>query len=87
MNTVNRSSPQEIGILITRAGKAKAQMRLVELAVKSFLGGVFFAIGGLFDLVVVGGSPGLRESNPSLVTLITAFTFPIGMIRTATVRE
>jgi formate/nitrite transporter FocA (FNT family) len=52
----------------------------VKVCPKSFLGGVFIAIGGLFDLIVAGGAVSLRENNPSLATLIAAFTFPIGFV-------
>lgn len=64
----NGHSPQEIGRLNTRAGVAKAKLGLSELCPKSFLGGVFIAIGGLFDLIVAGGAVSLRRNNPSLAT-------------------
>jgi hypothetical protein len=39
--------------------------------------GMFITLGSLFDVIVTSGTTGLRESNPSLVTFIAAFTFPI----------
>lgn len=80
MDQNNGHSPQEIGLLVTRAGLAKAKLGWAELILKSFLGGVFIALGGLFDIYIAGGATGLRASNPSLVTLIAAFTFPIGFV-------
>lgn len=80
MDNNNGHSPQEIGRLITRAGVSKARLGWAELIVKSFLGGAFISLGGLFDLVVAGGAGGLRATNPSFVTLIAAFTFPIGFV-------
>ena len=76
----NGHSPQEIGRLITHAGVAKAKPGLSELRLKSFLGGVLIAIGGHFDLIVAGGTVNLQESNPSVATLIAAFTFPTGFV-------
>lgn len=80
MPTVNGFSPQEIANLTSRAGIAKAHLRWGELIVKSFLGGVFISLGGLVDLIVLAGSPGLRSSNPGLATLIAGFTFPLGFV-------
>ncbi|KAG5818456.1 hypothetical protein H9Q74_007401 [Fusarium xylarioides] len=65
---------------MTQSGIAKAKLPWVDLIVKSFFGGIFISLGSLFDLVVAGGAPGLRESNPSFVTLLAAFTFPIGFV-------
>jgi len=77
---VDSHNAPETQELIAEAGAAKAKLPWVDLILKAFLGGVFIALGGLFDLVVAGGSPGLRASNPALVTLIAAFTFPIGFV-------
>jgi len=74
------TAPQEIARLVTRAGVAKARMSLDVYLIKSFLGGVFIALGGLTDLVIVSGSTGLRESNPALATTIAGFLFPLGFV-------
>lgn len=55
-------------------------MPLTDLAIKSFIGGSFVAVGSLFDLVVTGGLPGIRASNPSISTLLGGFVFPIGFV-------
>lgn len=80
MEKVDAHSPSETHQLISQAGVAKSKLPWVDLIVKSFLGGVFISIGGLFDLLVASGATGLRASNPSLATLIAAFTFPIGFV-------
>lgn len=64
--------------LIAEAGVAKAKLPWLDLILKSFLGGVYISLGALFDILLVGGSPGLRQSNPSLATLIGALAFPTG---------
>ncbi|KAF1837145.1 Formate/nitrite transporter [Decorospora gaudefroyi] len=73
-------TPLETLRLIEQAGLTKARLPLLDLITKSFLGGVFIALGSAFDLVVAGGAPSLRASNPSLATLLAALTFPIGFV-------
>jgi formate/nitrite transporter len=73
-------SPSETCQLISHSGVAKAKLPWADLILKSFFGGIFISLGSLFDLVVAGGSPGGRASNPSIITLVAAFTFPIGFV-------
>jgi formate/nitrite transporter len=77
---VDAHTPVEMLRLAEQAGVAKAKLSWLDLIVKSFLGGVFIALGGAFDLVIAGGSPGLRASNPALATLLGALVFPIGFV-------
>jgi formate/nitrite transporter len=71
---------QETLRLAEQAGVAKAHLSWLDLTVKSFIGGIFISLGGGFDLVVAGGSPGLRTSNSSLSTLLSALVFPVGFV-------
>ncbi|THZ51774.1 Formate/nitrite transporter [Aureobasidium pullulans] len=80
MASVNGFSPQGIADLTTKAGIAKTRLTWGKLAVKSFFGGVFISLGGLVNLIVLAGSPGLRDSNPALAKLIAAFVFPMGFV-------
>ncbi|KAF4432644.1 formate transporter [Fusarium acutatum] len=80
MEKVDAHSPPETCQLMTQSGIAKAELPWADLIIKSFFGGIFISLGSLFDLIVAGGAPGLRESNPSLITLLAAFTFPIGFV-------
>jgi formate/nitrite transporter FocA (FNT family) len=80
MEKVDAHSPPETCQLISQSGVAKAKLPWADLIVKSFFGGVFISLGSLFDLVIAGGAPGLRSSNPSLATMIAAFSFPIGFV-------
>lgn len=75
-------SAQESCQIITRSGLSKAKLSLCDLIVKSFFGGIFISLGSLFNLVVAGGSPSLRSSDPGLATFVAAFTFPIGFVLT-----
>lgn len=66
--------------LLIKSGISKARLSLVDLLLKSFLAGAFLSYGALFSLLVAGGARSLRETNPSLVTLISSFTFPMGFV-------
>jgi formate/nitrite transporter len=77
---IDSHTPQEVLLLAEQVGLAKAHLSWLDLALKSFLGGIAISLGGAFDLVLVGGSPGLRASNPALATLIGALAFPIGFV-------
>ncbi|KAF2852487.1 Formate/nitrite transporter [Plenodomus tracheiphilus IPT5] len=77
-SNVDCHTPVETLRLAEQAAIAKAHLSWTDLIIKSFLGGVFISLGAAFDLVIVGGSPGLRASNPALATLLGALCFPIG---------
>lgn len=77
---VDAHTPPETLRLTEQAGIAKSQLTWLDLIIKSFLGGIFISLGAAFDLVITGGSPGLRQSNPALATLLGGFVFPIGFV-------
>jgi formate/nitrite transporter len=66
--------------LLIKSGIAKARLSWADLLLKSCLAGAFLSYGALFSLLIAGGAPSLREANPSLVTLISSFTFPMGFV-------
>ncbi|GAB7334930.1 hypothetical protein MBLNU13_g06809t1 [Cladosporium sp. NU13] len=78
--SVDFHTPQENLHLVEQVGVAKANLSWTDLIVKSFLAGIFISIGGAFDLVLVGGAPRIRASNPALATLIGALAFPTGFV-------
>jgi formate/nitrite transporter len=80
MEKVDCHSPPETCQLLQQAGVAKAHLPWADLIVKSFFGGIFISLGSAFDLVIAGGAPGLRASNPSLATMLAGFVFPIGFV-------
>ena len=80
MEKVDAHTPPETCELITKSGIAKAKLPWADLIVRSFFGGIFISLGSLLDLVVAGGAPQQRAANPSLITLLAAFTFPIGFV-------
>lgn len=61
-------------------GTTKGRLPWPDLIIKSFLAGAFLSLGALFDLLISGGMPSMRSENPSLVTLLSSFTFPTGFV-------
>lgn len=80
MDKANGHPPQELAKLVSRAGVAKAKLGYPEYIIKGFLGGAFISFGALADLVVAAGATGLRDSNPSIATMVAAFIFPVGFV-------
>lgn len=58
----------------------KARQPLSQLILKSFLGGVYLSVGGLFLLILGGGAPGLATNYPGVQKALGAAVFPIGLI-------
>ena len=77
---VDAHTAVETSYLITQAAVAKAALSWPDLLVKGFFGGIFISIGSLFDLIIAGGATGLRSSNPSIATMLSAFVFPVGFV-------
>jgi formate/nitrite transporter len=66
---------------ISSTGYRKGKQRIDHMIIKSFLAGVLLSFGGLFLLIVGGGSAPLAESlGPSIHKMIQAAVFPIGFI-------
>jgi formate/nitrite transporter len=67
--------------LVSTNGFRKAQQRIDHMIIKSFLAGVLLSFGGLFLLIVGGGSAPLAQSlGPGIQKMIQAAVFPIGFI-------
>lgn len=71
---------KETAKLISELGVSKSKQSWGQLAVKSFLAGVYLSVGGLFLEIVAGGSPGLAANYPGIQRTIGAAVFPIGLI-------
>lgn len=50
------------------------------MILKSFLGGVYLSVGGLFLLILAGGASGLATNYPGVQKALGAAVFPIGLI-------
>lgn len=56
--------PKEIIQAINAAGMVKAKMSLEKTLVMGFLAGAFVAFGGFLAIMVGGGLPGIKMTNP-----------------------
>jgi len=59
---------------------AKHNTRYDKTFFKAFLAGVMLSFGGLFDMIISGGSPALSISNPGIVKVLGGFVFPVGLV-------
>lgn len=73
-------TPRQTAWIISDLGVLKSRQPLPVLILKSFLGGVYLSLGGLFLLVIAGGSPGLKTNYPGLQKALGAAVFPIGLV-------
>lgn len=77
---VDSHTPPETLRLAETTGIAKAHLTWTDLIIKSFVAGIMISLGAGFDIMIAGGSPGLRSSNPAMATLISALVFPSGFV-------
>ncbi|OAX39776.1 putative formate/nitrite transporter [Rhizopogon vinicolor AM-OR11-026] len=59
---------------------AKHNTRYDKTLFKASLAGVMLSFGGLFDVIISGGSAGLQASNPGIVKILGGFVFPVGLV-------
>ncbi|KAG1734716.1 putative formate/nitrite transporter [Suillus paluster] len=72
--------PAEVAVALVEQAIAKHNTRLDKTFFKAFLAGVMLSFGGLFDLIITGGSPALTASNPGIVKVLGGFVFPVGLV-------
>ncbi|KIJ50507.1 hypothetical protein M422DRAFT_27178 [Sphaerobolus stellatus SS14] len=73
-------SPAAVAQHFVESGVVKHNTRADVVFLKAFIAGVFLSFGGLLSEFVADGSPGLNESNPGLVKLLSGFVFPVGLV-------
>ena len=72
--------PYNIVQAVKDAGLNKARMGLTKTLLMGFLAGAFIAFGGFLAIMVGGGVPGIRASNPGLQKFIFGAAFPVGLM-------
>jgi len=58
----------------------KHKTRPDKVFFKAVLAGVMLSFGGLLNVIITGGSPGLTASNPGIVKILGGFVFPVGLV-------
>lgn len=72
--------PAEVAAALIQQAVAKHNTRYDKTFFKAVLAGVMLSFGGLFDLIITGGSPSLNTSNPGLLKVLGGFVFPVGLV-------
>lgn len=80
MDTSSTLKPAEVAVALVEQAVAKHNTRLDKTFLKAFLAGVMLSFGGLFDIIITGGSPSLTASNPGIVKVLGGFVFPVGLV-------
>ncbi|KAG1897996.1 putative formate/nitrite transporter [Suillus fuscotomentosus] len=73
-------TPAEVAVALVEQAVAKHNTRLDKTFFKAVLAGVMLSFGGLLDLIISGGSPGLTTSNPGIVKVLGGLVFPVGLV-------
>lgn len=72
--------PAEVAAALIQQAVVKHNTRYDKTFFKAVLAGVMLSFGGLFDLIITGGSPSLNTSNPGLLKVLGGFVFPVGLV-------
>lgn len=80
MDTSSTLKPAEVAVALVEQAVIKHNTRLDKTFFKAVLAGVMLSFGGLFDLIITGGSPSLSASNPGIVKVLGGFVFPVGLV-------
>ncbi|MBW2246391.1 MAG: formate/nitrite transporter family protein [Deltaproteobacteria bacterium] len=73
-------APKDIITAVNTAGMNKAKMSLEKTLLMGFLAGAFIAFGGFLAIMVGGGIPGIKMTNPGLQKFVFGGTFPVGLM-------
>ncbi|KAI6157540.1 putative formate/nitrite transporter [Pisolithus tinctorius] len=73
-------NPAEVAVNLIQQAVSKHNTRHDKTFFKAVLAGVMLSFGGLFDLIMTGGSPSLTTSNPGIVKVLGGFLFPVGLV-------
>ncbi|KAG8213708.1 putative formate/nitrite transporter [Butyriboletus roseoflavus] len=72
--------PAETAAALVEMAVAKHNTRWDKTFFKAVLAGVMLSFGGLFDIIISGGSAGIAATNPGLVKVLGGFVFPVGLV-------
>lgn len=71
--------PKDIIQAVNIAGMNKAKMSFEKTLVMGFLAGAFIAFSGFLAIMVGGGMPGIKMTNPGIQKFVFGGTFPVGL--------
>jgi len=71
--------PADTAVVLIQMAVEKHNTRWDKTFFKAVLAGVMLSFGGLFDIIISGGSAGIAAANPGLVKVLGGFVFPAGL--------
>ncbi|KAF8558040.1 putative formate/nitrite transporter [Imleria badia] len=72
--------PAETAVALIETAVEKHNTRWDRTFFKAVLAGIMLSFGGLFDIIISGGSAGISATNPGLVKVLGGFVFPVGLV-------
>lgn len=75
----NYLNPHETALAVLATSMKKARLRLDMLLVNSITGGLLFVPGGLLFVALHSECPGIRQSNPGVLTFVGGANFVVGL--------
>ncbi|KAM3535214.1 hypothetical protein MY4038_001455 [Beauveria bassiana] len=76
---VNAYAPMETTEICSRVGTEKANMRVDKIFISAVVAGCYIAFSSSVCLVI-NTSPGMQESAPGYVRMISALVFPLSLV-------
>mmetsp|Transcript_10076 Transcript_10076/g.13879 ORF Transcript_10076/g.13879 Transcript_10076/m.13879 type:complete len:487 (-) Transcript_10076:309-1769(-) len=72
--------PLDIFRAFAESAAKKGALSFSKTFVAGIMAGMYIGAGGLFSVVVGGGMPGIRETDPGVQRLAFAAVFPVGLL-------
>ncbi|ESK97153.1 formate nitrite [Moniliophthora roreri MCA 2997] len=80
MDTPSTLKPAAVAAAMVQHGVAKHKDRYEAVFIKAFLAGVYLSFGGLIFEILSGGATTLTRTDPGIIKVLAAFTFPVGLV-------
>ncbi|KAK7053369.1 hypothetical protein VNI00_003995 [Paramarasmius palmivorus] len=79
MDTPSTMKPAAVAAAMVQHGVAKHKDRYESVFIKA-LAGVYLSFGGLIFEITSGGAASLTQNDPGIIKVLSAFTFPVGLV-------
>ncbi|KAI3618671.1 formate nitrite [Moniliophthora roreri] len=79
MDTPSTLKPAAVAAAMVQHGVAKHKDRYEAVFIKA-LAGVYLSFGGLIFEILSGGATTLTRTDPGIIKVLAAFTFPVGLV-------
>lgn len=76
-------TPYETALAVVATAMKKLRLRIDQLMLNSFIGGLLFTTGGMLHVMAQSESPALLALDPGIVHLVQGTLYPIGLFYVA----